>query len=141
MYLPAAAQDLLFDRIHDLAAPGSRIAVEGLGPEFFFPERRALRRERMDRVRELMAETDSQLEVPTVDELWYFEEREDVGDWLRRRGWDVSVTPSDGTDGQLRAPISAELDGAASRHTYSSPRSESPCDSTQLTMCCLVPLR
>ena len=28
MYLPAAAQDLLFDRIQDLAAPGSRIAVE-----------------------------------------------------------------------------------------------------------------
>ncbi|MGB6207321.1 SAM-dependent methyltransferase, partial [Mycobacterium sp.] len=91
MYLPAAAQDLLLDRIQDLAAPGSRLAVEGLGPEFAAPERRALHRERMDRFRELLATTDSQLEVPAVDELWYFEEREDVGDWLRRHGWDVSV--------------------------------------------------
>ena len=27
--------------------------------------------------------------------MWYFEEREDVGDWFRRHGWDVTVTPSD----------------------------------------------
>ena len=53
MYLPAAAQDLLLDRIQDLAAPGSRLAAEGLGPEFAAPERRALHRERMDRFREL----------------------------------------------------------------------------------------
>ncbi len=59
MYLPAAAQDLLFDRIQDLAAPGSRIAVEGLGPEFAVPELRAQRRERMDRVRDLMAKSGS----------------------------------------------------------------------------------
>ena len=38
MYLPAAAQDLLFDRIQDLAAPGSRLAVEGLGPDFADPD-------------------------------------------------------------------------------------------------------
>lgn len=95
MYLPAAAQDLLLDRIQDLAAPGSRLAVEGLGPEFAHPERRALHRERMDQFRELLATTDSQIEVPTVDDLWYFEEREDVGDWWRRHGWQVTVTSSD----------------------------------------------
>ena len=95
MYLPAEAQDLLFNRIQDLAAPGSRVGVEGLAPDFADPESRALRRERMDRVRELVAATGSQLEVPTTDELWYFEDRDDVGDWLRRHGWDVTVTPSD----------------------------------------------
>ena len=95
MYLPAAAQDLLFTRIQGLAASGSRVGVEGLAPDFADPEARAQRRERMDRVRELMAKTDAQLEVPTTDELWYFEERDDVGDWLRRHGWDVTVTPSD----------------------------------------------
>ena len=95
MYLPAAAQDLLFDRIQDLAAPGSRIAVEGLGPEFAVPELRDQRRERMDRIRELMAKSGSKIEVPSTDELWYFEEREDVGDWLRRHGWQVTATPSD----------------------------------------------
>ena len=52
-YLPAAAQDLLFDRINGLTASGSRVAVEALGPKFLDPQVRAERRERMDRVREV----------------------------------------------------------------------------------------
>ena len=118
MYLPAAAQDLLFDRIHELAAPGSRIAVEGLGPEFAVPELRAQRRERMDRVRELMAKTDSQIEVPTTDELWYFEEREDVGDWLRRHGWDVTATPSDELMASYGRPSPEGLEEASPTHWF-----------------------
>ncbi len=93
-YLPAAAQELLFDRVHGLTVAGSRVAVEALGPKFLDPEYRANRRERMDRIRSLMAEVDPQREIPRTDELWYFEEREDVGDWFRRHGWDVTVTPS-----------------------------------------------
>jgi methyltransferase (TIGR00027 family) len=93
-YLPAAAQESLFDRVQGFTVAGSRIAVEALGPEFLDPEYRAKRRERMDRVRALVAKVDPQREVPSVDELWYFEEREDVGDWLRRHGWEVTVTSS-----------------------------------------------
>ncbi len=93
-YLPAAAQHLLFDRVVGLTAAGSRVAVEALGPKFLDPEFRARRRERMDRIRALMAEVDPQRKIPRTDELWYFEEREDVGDWFRRHGWDVTVTPS-----------------------------------------------
>jgi methyltransferase (TIGR00027 family) len=122
MYLPAAAQDLLFDRIQDLAAPGSRIAVEGLGPEFAVPELRAQRRERMDRIRELMAKTDSQIEVPTTDELWYFEEREDVGDWLRRHGWDVTATPSDELMASYGRPSPEGLEEASPTHWFISAR-------------------
>jgi methyltransferase (TIGR00027 family) len=94
-YLPAAAQELLFDRILELTAAGSRVAVEALGPRFLDPEFRAKRRERMDRIRALMAKVDPDREIPRTDELWYFEEREDVGDWFRRHGWTVTVTPSD----------------------------------------------
>jgi methyltransferase (TIGR00027 family) len=93
-YLPAAAQDLLFERVQGLTAAGSRVAVEALGPKFIDPEFRTKRRERMDRIRAVVAEVDPQRQVPRTDELWYFEEREDVGEWLRRRGWDVTVTPS-----------------------------------------------
>jgi methyltransferase (TIGR00027 family) len=93
-YLPAAAEELLLERVHDLTVAGSRVAVEALGPDFLDPEVRAKRRERMDRVRALMAKADPTREVPRNDELWYFEEREDVGDWFRRHGWDVTVTPS-----------------------------------------------
>ena len=56
-YLPNAAQELLFERINDLAAPGSRVAVEALGPTFIDEELRAKRRDRMDRVREVLAKT------------------------------------------------------------------------------------
>ena len=94
-YLPAAAQELLLERVHDLTVTGSRVAVEALGPTFLDPEIRAKRRARMDRVRELMAKVDPQREIPTMDELWYFEEREAVGDWFGRHDWDVAVTPSD----------------------------------------------
>ncbi|OBJ48435.1 class I SAM-dependent methyltransferase [Mycobacterium sp. 1423905.2] len=94
-YLPAAAQDLLFERVQELTADGSRVAVEALGPKFHDAQARAKRRARMDRVREIMARVDPQREVPRIDELWYFEDREDVGDWFRRHGWDVTVTPTD----------------------------------------------
>ena len=93
-YLPAAAQDLLFERINELAAPGSRVAVEALGPTFLDEEIRAKRRERMERVRELMAKTDPDRDIPRTDELLYFEEREPVGDWFGRHGWKVTVTPA-----------------------------------------------
>ncbi|HTQ19762.1 class I SAM-dependent methyltransferase [Mycobacterium sp.] len=94
-YLPAAAQDLLFECVQHLTAVGSRVAVEALGPKFLDPEVRTKRRERMDRIRAFMADVDPQREIPRMDELWYFEEREDVGDRFRRHGWDVTVTPTD----------------------------------------------
>ncbi|GAB3033674.1 putative S-adenosyl-L-methionine-dependent methyltransferase [Mycobacterium bourgelatii] len=93
-YLPAAGQDLLFNRIDELSAAGSRVAVEAPGPGWMDPDVRARRRERMERLRNLMADVDPQREIPRTDELWYFEEREDVADWLRRHGWDVKATPS-----------------------------------------------
>jgi methyltransferase (TIGR00027 family) len=93
-YLPAVAQELLFERVQGLTAIGSRVAVEALGPKFLDPDTRAKRRARMDRVRTFLAEKDPQREIPSTDELWYFEEREDVGEWFGRHGWDVTVTPS-----------------------------------------------
>ena len=93
-YLPAAAQELLFERINELTAPGSRVAVEALGPTFLDEEIRAKRRERMERVRGLMANVDPDRDIPRTDELWYFEEREPVGDWFARHGWEVTVTPA-----------------------------------------------
>lgn len=118
MYLPAAAQDLLFERIQELAAPGSRIAVEGLGPEFAVSELRDERRERMDRVRKLMAEAGSPLEVPKTDELWYFEQREDVSDWLRQHGWAVTATPSDDLMASYGRPSPEGLEEASPTHWF-----------------------
>lgn len=93
-YLPAAAHELLFERIQALAAPGSRIAVEAPAPDWLDETVRAQRRERIDRMRAVMAKLDPEREMPRTDELWYYEEREDVGEWLRRHGWEATVTPS-----------------------------------------------
>jgi methyltransferase (TIGR00027 family) len=94
-FLPAAAQELLFERVQALGAPGSRIAVEAPGPDFLDEDARAKQRETMQRVRDLMAKLEPERDIPDVQDLWYFEEREDVDDWLRRHGWDVTATPAE----------------------------------------------
>jgi methyltransferase (TIGR00027 family) len=91
-FLPATAQDLLFERIQALTAPGSRVAVEAPGPDFTNPDIRDRQRAQMHRYRELAAQLGrDEHDFPDFDELWYFEARTDVGEWLREHGWDVSV--------------------------------------------------
>lgn len=87
-YLPAAGQDLLFERVTALSAPGSRLAVEAFGADFFDPEYLAERSEQMRRAREDADEPPG----PDVADLWYLEERADVADWLAGHNWRTSVT-------------------------------------------------
>jgi methyltransferase (TIGR00027 family) len=91
-FLPSAAQDLLFERIQALTAVGSQIAVEAPGPDFNNPDLRERQRAQMQRYRKLAAQLGrEEHDFPDFEELWYFEERTDVGDWLLEHGWDVSV--------------------------------------------------
>jgi methyltransferase (TIGR00027 family) len=69
-YLPAAGQDLLFERIVDLSATGSRIAVEALSPS---------------------AEQTSDASAADIPDLWFTEERTDLRQWLTERGWAVTA--------------------------------------------------
>lgn len=87
-YLPAAGQDLLFERITDLSAKGSRAAVEAFGAGFFDPQYLASRRERMRQMREEEGVRD---DTPDVADLWYIEDRTEVTDWFTDHGWDVST--------------------------------------------------
>jgi methyltransferase (TIGR00027 family) len=87
-YLPAAGQDLLFERITDLSAKGSRAAVEAFGAGFFDPEYLADRRERMRRIREEEGVPD---DTPDVADLWFIEDRTEVTDWFTGHGWEVSA--------------------------------------------------
>jgi methyltransferase (TIGR00027 family) len=89
-FLPAQAQDLMFERIQALSAAGSRVAVEAMGSDFVNPERIERRREQMQRYRAAAAKM-GRTDFPDVMDLWYFEDRADVGDWLRARGWEVGV--------------------------------------------------
>jgi methyltransferase (TIGR00027 family) len=79
-YLLADGQDLLFERINELSAPGSRVGVESFGSGFFDREYLASRREQLRRLREEAGE-DPDEKVPDTQDLWYIEDRADVADW------------------------------------------------------------
>ena len=89
-YLPAAGQDLLFERIAELSTTGSRVAVESLGAGFFDPEYLASRQERLRRMREEAGE-DADSNAPDIPDLWYIEERRDLSDWLTEHNWEVTT--------------------------------------------------
>jgi methyltransferase (TIGR00027 family) len=76
-YLPSDAQDLLFERIAALSAPGSRIAVEEFTPAFF---------ESFDQMRR-QAQAQQTGGAAATEELFFFDDRAGVADWLSDRGW------------------------------------------------------
>jgi methyltransferase (TIGR00027 family) len=89
-YLPSESQDLLFERIDELSAPGSRITVEAFGADFFSAEAIERRRTRMAQARRAAAEAGLD-DLPDTAALWYFEPRADVAQWLTDRGWEVET--------------------------------------------------
>ncbi|WP_304118624.1 class I SAM-dependent methyltransferase [Mycolicibacterium bacteremicum] len=83
MYLPADAQDRLFEQITDLSAAGSRIAAETAPMQA--EERRAQMKERFAAIREKFGLDDS----IDVGELMYNDpDRADLATWLAGHGWD-----------------------------------------------------
>ncbi|MGO4442423.1 class I SAM-dependent methyltransferase [Mycobacterium sp. 2YAF39] len=82
IYLPPEAQDLLFDRIDELSAPGSRLATEHI-PDVsaFFDERS---QEMADRLKQYGHDVE-------MSELIYRDERNDVIEYLTAHGWNVTA--------------------------------------------------
>ena len=89
-YLPAEGQDLLFERVTELSAAGSRIAVEALNPSTFDADYLERRREHLRRVLEEAGQS-SDADVPDTADLWFIEERTDLTQWLADRGWAVTA--------------------------------------------------
>jgi methyltransferase (TIGR00027 family) len=92
-YLPADAQDLLFERIHQHSARGSRIAVESFGADFFDSDYLASRREQMRKLRAEAGVPDDE-NIPDTADLWFIEERTDVAAWLTEHCWNVTSSPA-----------------------------------------------
>ncbi|HEY9303024.1 MAG TPA: SAM-dependent methyltransferase [Mycobacterium sp.] len=88
-YLPASGQDLLFERVAELSADGSRIAVEAFSRNFD-AEYLERRREHLRRALEEAGQS-SDTNVPETADLWFIEERTDLAQWLSDRGWAVTA--------------------------------------------------
>jgi methyltransferase (TIGR00027 family) len=91
-YLPAAGQDLLVERVHELSSAGSWFAANAPGANFLNPDQVARQREQTARLRAAAASV-LKAEIPDEEDLWYAEERTDVAAWLRHQGWDASAVP------------------------------------------------
>jgi methyltransferase (TIGR00027 family) len=88
-YLPAAGQDLLFERVQQLSAVDSRIAVEAFGSDYFDEEYQQRRQAAMQEMRDAVGRTGRQM--ADVTDLFYDEPRADVTDWLGQHGWEVDT--------------------------------------------------
>jgi methyltransferase (TIGR00027 family) len=82
IYLPSEAQDLLFDRINELSAPGSRVATEHIPDVSMFAD------ERSQQISERLKEYGHDIEM---GDLIYHDERSDVIEYLTGHGWDVTA--------------------------------------------------
>ena len=82
IYLPPDAQDLLFDRITDLSAAGSRVATEHIPDVSMFSD---------DRAKEITDRLKAYGQHVEMGDLIYHGERSDVLDYLTGHGWDVSA--------------------------------------------------
>ena len=81
VYLPSAAQDLLFERVVALSAPGSQVAVEATRgrPDIA----------RWGEVQKKYADDSHPMSKVDISSLFYDEERADVAEWFAARGWTV----------------------------------------------------
>jgi methyltransferase (TIGR00027 family) len=89
MYLPADAQDRLFEQITELSAPGSRIAVETAASHA--DERRQEMRARFQRVADELGIEQS---IDIQDLIYHDEDRAVVVDWLNAHGWRATAQNS-----------------------------------------------
>ncbi len=89
MYLPADAQDRLFELVNELSAPGSRISAEAVGHHD--EERRAAMRERFEKFSDQLGiERTVDIQALTYNDV----DRADVTEWLNSRGWQASAVSS-----------------------------------------------
>ncbi|GFG53307.1 SAM-dependent methyltransferase [Mycolicibacterium agri] len=101
-YLPADAQDRLFELVTAHSAAGSRIAVEAFSMDLSeqAEQDRIARRERTARIRAL-----SGIDID-VDTLTYADaDRSDAAEWLAGHGWRVEVVPSEVEMTRLGRPV------------------------------------
>jgi methyltransferase (TIGR00027 family) len=104
-YLPAEAQDRLFEMLTELSVPGSQVAVEAFSLGSADTERRrAARQVRWERMRQRLG-LDINVETLTYQES----DRADAAEWLTGHGWQVRAVSNADEMARLGRPIPADL--------------------------------
>jgi len=104
-YLPPTGQDVLFERITSLSAPGSRLIVDVYGPEFYEPERLRAMFARMNQT--------TREEVYSTEELFFSGDRADVAEWLAGHGWTTTAAPTLDVMAELGRPAPDDMPAGA----------------------------
>jgi methyltransferase (TIGR00027 family) len=113
MYLPADAQDRLFEQVSELSAPGSRIAVETVGVQA--DDRREQMRERFTQIREKFGIEES---VDIAELMYHDVDRADVAEWLNAHGWTASAVTSQDEMRRLGRWVLMESTGPAAFSSF-----------------------
>jgi methyltransferase (TIGR00027 family) len=116
-YLTAESQDLLFERIQSLSAPGSRVAVEAFTNDFFSAESFARREEQMQKYR-AAAEKLGRSDIAEAENLLYEEERTEVVDWLGAHDWNVTAVTALDLMARNGRTAPADLDDATPQSVF-----------------------
>ncbi len=117
-YLTAAGQDLLFERIVELSAPGSRVAVEALSPSAFDPDY-------LERGRQYLSGTHDDT-APHVHDLLFMEVRTDLRPWLTERGWAVTAIETLNLMQRYDRPPDSSVKDLAPRNVFIEGRLHTP---------------
>ena len=112
MYLPAEAQDRLFEQIGELSAVGSRISVEAV--RHHDEERRAQMRERWEKMADDLG---IERTVDIADLTYNDPHRADATEWLNAHGWNAAGTVS--TDEMRRLGRWVEVPGQQDQDGFS----------------------
>ena len=111
MYLPAEAQDRLFEQITQLSAPGSRLSAEAV--RHHDEDRRAQMRARWEKMADNIG-----IERPVdIQDLTYNDvHRADLAEWLNAHGW--TATASASNDAMKRLDRWVEVPGQEDQETF-----------------------
>ncbi|MDT5410757.1 MAG: hypothetical protein QOG14_2977, partial [Mycobacterium sp.] len=116
-YLTASAQNVLFERIAGLSAPGSRVAVEEFTSDFYSAESFARREEHMQRYRDVAVKL-GRSDLADSGNLLYEEERPEVVDWLSAHGWQATGVTAPDLMARNDRHVAADLDDATPESVF-----------------------
>jgi methyltransferase (TIGR00027 family) len=116
-YLTADAQEILFERMSILSAPGSRVAVEDFTNDFFSAETLARREDQMKRYR-AAAEKLGRTDVADSGNLLYDQERTEVVHWLTAHGWQATGVSATDLVARNGRKVPADLDDAMPQSVF-----------------------